>query len=363
MAGERYIEDLVIPASGSLTLAPGATVSGSLVQGPASATDNAVARYDATTGKLIQDSVVTIADTTGNMAGVGTLNTRTIANFADGPGSSTDNTIPRFDGTGGKTLQTSGVVVDDSNNISGVGTLGCGTVTSTGNLISGTSGYVQGKTAVYIGSTSYAGTALLEMGGATGQSSWFSMFNGNDRRWLIANQAGSSDQWQLRRYTGASSDQGAAISVTSADGTVTIATPLKVTGIRAVTATGSASAQEIAHGTYTPTLTNGSNCAASTAYVCNTTRVGNTVTVTGRINVDPTSAATLTTCDVSLPVASAMTVQDDLTGQGNTFGSAATPTYQPTFVANYTNDRATMYYKPSDNVADDILFSFTYIVK
>jgi hypothetical protein len=43
------------------------------VVGPASATDNAIVRYDGTTGKLIQNSVVTIADTTGNMAGVGTL--------------------------------------------------------------------------------------------------------------------------------------------------------------------------------------------------------------------------------------------------------------------------------------------------
>lgn len=43
------------------------------VVGPASATDNAVVRFDSTTGKLVQDSVVTIADTSGNMAGVGTL--------------------------------------------------------------------------------------------------------------------------------------------------------------------------------------------------------------------------------------------------------------------------------------------------
>ena len=44
------------------------------VAGPASATDNAVVRFDLTTGKLIQNSVVTIADTTGDMAGVGSLN-------------------------------------------------------------------------------------------------------------------------------------------------------------------------------------------------------------------------------------------------------------------------------------------------
>jgi hypothetical protein len=43
------------------------------VDGPATSTDNAVARFDGTTGKLIQNSVVTIADSTGNMAGVGTL--------------------------------------------------------------------------------------------------------------------------------------------------------------------------------------------------------------------------------------------------------------------------------------------------
>jgi hypothetical protein len=39
------------------------------VEGPASATDNAVARFDGTTGKIIQDSVVSIADTTGVISG------------------------------------------------------------------------------------------------------------------------------------------------------------------------------------------------------------------------------------------------------------------------------------------------------
>jgi hypothetical protein len=50
---------------------------GSVVSGPASSTDNAVARFDSTTGKIIQNSVVTVADTTGNVAGVGTLSLAT----------------------------------------------------------------------------------------------------------------------------------------------------------------------------------------------------------------------------------------------------------------------------------------------
>lgn len=50
-----------------------ATVGGSGdVVGPASATDNAVARYDTTTGKLVQNSTV-IIDDSGNVNGVNTL--------------------------------------------------------------------------------------------------------------------------------------------------------------------------------------------------------------------------------------------------------------------------------------------------
>ena len=49
------------------------------VVGPASATDNAVARFNTTTGKLIQNSAVTISDT-GDVAGVASLG---VANYVD----------------------------------------------------------------------------------------------------------------------------------------------------------------------------------------------------------------------------------------------------------------------------------------
>lgn len=47
------------------------------VVGPASATDNAIARFDLTTGKVIQNSAATIADTSGNIT-AGTYNGNTI---------------------------------------------------------------------------------------------------------------------------------------------------------------------------------------------------------------------------------------------------------------------------------------------
>jgi hypothetical protein len=51
-----------------------------------------------------------------------------------GPASATDNAIARYDGTTGKLIQNSGVTIDDSNNVTGVGNL---TFTGTGNRITG----------------------------------------------------------------------------------------------------------------------------------------------------------------------------------------------------------------------------------
>jgi hypothetical protein len=47
-------------------------------------------------------------------------------------GSSTDNTIVRFDGTGGNTIQTTSIVIDDTDNMSGLTSLSTGDLTATG---------------------------------------------------------------------------------------------------------------------------------------------------------------------------------------------------------------------------------------
>ena len=49
----------------------------------------------------------------------------------DGPSSATDNAIARFDGTTGKLIQNSGITIDDSNNVSGVVQLNATTVDAT----------------------------------------------------------------------------------------------------------------------------------------------------------------------------------------------------------------------------------------
>ena len=123
----------------------------------ASTTDNAVARYDGTAGAL-QNSAV-IIDDSNNVTGVVALTTtgvvsagttlelghasdttlaRTAAGrvsiegvgIVKGPASSTDNAVARFDSTTGELVQNSAVIIDDSNNITGVVAL-----TTTGNII------------------------------------------------------------------------------------------------------------------------------------------------------------------------------------------------------------------------------------
>jgi hypothetical protein len=70
-AGNRM---LAVDNAGKLYTAALPTSGTGDVVGPASATDNAVVRYDSTTGKLVQNSTVTISDT-GALAGVTTINT------------------------------------------------------------------------------------------------------------------------------------------------------------------------------------------------------------------------------------------------------------------------------------------------
>jgi hypothetical protein len=108
------------------------------VVGPASATDNALARFDGTTGKIIQNSVVTVDDTTGNMAGVGTL---TVGGALTYGGVTLTNNVT---GTGKMVLDSSPTLVTPDlgtpsalvgTNISGTASgLTAGTVTTNANL-------------------------------------------------------------------------------------------------------------------------------------------------------------------------------------------------------------------------------------
>lgn len=105
------------------------------VRGPNGTLDNIIARYDGTTGKLIQSSVVTLDDS-GNLSGVGTINGVALTGFVTGPASAIDNRLVRYDGTTGKLIQSSTATLGDAGTLSGLTGLTVGTVNidNAGNL-------------------------------------------------------------------------------------------------------------------------------------------------------------------------------------------------------------------------------------
>lgn len=74
---------------------PGAGAGSGDVVGPGSATDNAIARFDSTTGKLLQNSAATIADTSGNIA-AGTYNGNAIGAGSTSGTNTGDQDLPDY---------------------------------------------------------------------------------------------------------------------------------------------------------------------------------------------------------------------------------------------------------------------------
>lgn len=119
--------------------------------------------------------------------------------------------------------------------------------------------------------------------------------------------------------------------------------------------------QQTSSGTYTPTLSNTTNVAASTAYVTGYCRVGNTVTVYGKVDIDATLAASVATeLGISLPVASNFTGEEDL---GGTATGDAIASLSARIKADATNDRASVVFKAISLSNDSYNFQFSYQVK
>jgi hypothetical protein len=112
-------------------------------------------------------------------------------------------------------------------------------------------------------------------------------------------------------------------------------------------------------GTYTPTLTNVTNVASSTAYACQWSRSGNVVTVSGKVDID-VNAAGLTELGMSLPIASAMTTQQQL---GGAAASSAAASLSAAVRADFTTDRAAFVFTATSITNNSYFFSFTYLVQ
>lgn len=209
-------------------------------------------------------------------------------------------------------------------------------------------------------------TTVVATGGVTINSSAGNLLSPGQYSPMILRKIGT-DEWYL--WNGASAStaaftrtNGTYITTTlggSPSGALNTAVDITVelTGVVPLTlgGTGASSATQ----TYTPTLTNTANVAASTARLCTYMRVGNVVTVSGQLDIDPTTTATLTTLGISLPIASDFTTAFQLGGTAAAIGVAdAAAGIQ----ADATNNRATLQYVCTDVTNHTMTFTFTYQV-
>lgn len=111
-------------------------------------------------------------------------------------------------------------------------------------------------------------------------------------------------------------------------------------------------------GQYTPTLTSVANVDSTSAYLSRYYRVGNMVTVWGKMDVDPTASTTLTRVGISLPVASNLTAAQQLSGAAGSIdqGTGGGVT------GDATNDRGELSFKSDTNTSHAWTYSFSYEV-
>lgn len=160
LTGDKTLTFDVNDANRTVTVAANVTLDGLEVKGPASATDEAVVRFDGTTGKLTQNSVVTITDA-GIASGVTQLNVDNLR--LDG------NSLSSTDVNGDLTLSPNGtgdvVINSDELDASISTTLSLGTSNS--------------ATTVNIGTGTHASN-LINIGGAASTINFTGTVNNNN---------------------------------------------------------------------------------------------------------------------------------------------------------------------------------------
>jgi hypothetical protein len=144
---------------------------------------------------------------------------------------------------------------------------------------------------------------------------------------------------------------------TTVQGDTILDADIPATIARDAEVTDAITALNLASGVYTPTVTGVTNVDAVTAYECQYLRVGSTVHVSGRVDVDATAAAS-TQVRISVPIASNFGAPADCAGTG----SATAIAMSAGIFGDTANDAAMMEYIAADAANRAIWFVFSYQV-
>lgn len=111
-------------------------------------------------------------------------------------------------------------------------------------------------------------------------------------------------------------------------------------------------------GTYTPSLTSVTNISGSTPYLAQFSRVGNTVTVAGKLKINATTTGPAE-LGVSLPIASNFANDYECSGTGASDLVADGPLY---LQADAANNRAALMSTQNGTTNHDHFYHFSYLV-
>jgi hypothetical protein len=157
---------------------------------------------------------------------------------------------------------------------------------------------------------------------------------------------------------------GGNVGIGTASPTVTLDVTGGIKTSRTAVTSPATSDGNIFSGTYTPTLTNVANIdiPASTAYTCQYMRVGDVITVSGRVSIAVTGTG-LTRLNMTLPVASNFSVTENCAGTAQVAYSGGSMNLAAQIRGDVTNDTAQiLYYGTVTGSAQDFFFTFTYRV-
>ena len=114
-------------------------------------------------------------------------------------------------------------------------------------------------------------------------------------------------------------------------------------------------------GIYIPILTIIANIDTAGFYYTPWVRVGNLITVSGKVTIDPTAAATLTQLELSLPVASLFAHTEQCSGVANGVPFAgSTVNFAGIVSCNPITGNALIEFYSTNAVNNDVRFTFTY---
>jgi hypothetical protein len=254
-------------------------------------------------------------DSSGNV-GIGTTSPPALLSVVR----SADGEIARFQRIGGTNIPILRVNLTDSTNIaeiehtgSNVGSLAFRTaggermrIDSSGNVLVG-----QSSTTTPGLSNTTAGLSLR------GSGEVFASVNNSAAGYFNRN----TDDGTLVTFRRQGINVGS-VSVTTTEATFNGALNTPKTAVTSPAATDG----NVFSGTYTPTLTNTTNVSSSTAFVCQYMRVGNVVTVSGRVDITPTAISTTTILQLTVPVASNFTSSENARGTSSLASGTAAET-------------------------------------